>query len=158
MQQKKVHFYLTNPNNDSLRLSYEVRGDEIGEIWYRCLQTAVPHGMMDDHRFLNFSKDQVKELSNLLFALEANIKKLRAYHPELDIPDPDVSQLQQSINHLHQKFGHLHLDKSIVLHPESLPYWHQFNTLLHAMEFLKGGASYLEQNKFPEAYQRNIYK
>lgn len=152
MPQKKVHFILKDKKNETFRLSYEVREHEIGEIWYRALQTAVPKGVSDRDLFHNFSKNPDRGLLKLISELKETLSKIRGFHPDLDIPDFDDSDIQNSVNILHRRFGHLHLDSSIETTPENYHLWHRFNALLHSLEFIIRDYQIRKRTGFPEAF------
>jgi len=117
-------------------LEYQIRKTKSAQIWAQAIHNAHScplGGLRERDRFDNFPSNPRASLDHLLGILYDTVEKLRALHPELDFPEVDLNDLQNSINYLHFHFVHSHhVTKSVTA--ESHDHWTRFNMVLHAIE------------------------
>lgn len=114
-------------------LEYTIQNRKSAQLWANSLCKAIPSGFRENDRFDNFPNHPRGNLENLLKALEKTTLVLKDMHPELDFPNFDRSNLQQSINYLHHSFAHSHLVTKKI-NKQNQDVWQDYNTLLHAIE------------------------
>src|SRR5688572_29758090 len=124
MRYKFVHVTLTNPSSEQLKLTYEVRAGDLGQIWADAIAKAKDSGLREKERFYGF-RATAEDFEKILSLLEDTIRRLQQYHPELNIPQLDRSNLPDSINNLHTNFADSHLISHRVI-PETEKLWSDF--------------------------------
>jgi len=131
---KNMKLVLTNEASEEITLEYEIRQNEVAQIWAQCIDMANPTGLYEDRRFYNWNaRSPQNEIQKLVGTLETIINRLSTAHPELNFPRLEKDRLQESLNHLHQNFAHGSLVEDFARQKHK-DLWCEFNVCIHAIE------------------------
>ncbi len=142
---------LTNDQSDEIVLEYDIRQNEVAQIWAECIEKANPDGIYEDRRFYNWKgRSSDEEVRDLVGKLEVILARLAVAHPELKFPSLQKEQLQESLNDLHQNFAHGNLVDDFAK-KDHRDLWCEFNVGIHAIESALSAERAVQTTGIPDA-------
>lgn len=143
MHFKNMLVLLSNERDEAIELNYQIMNTESAQIWANCIYAAKEDGLREANRFYNFPGQDRADIDYMIAKLEKTTKLLSSFHPDLDFPTLDRTNLQRSVNELHFNFAHSH-HVTNKINDFNRDAWSDFNVLLHAIEVYIGNKISLE--------------